>query len=103
MEYEPGGCRGRWIWVLKTVWGVFFEKGFKIGFLKTPPHPAALQIAPDISLSTTYKQTAPGEVIGHCYSRCGNPTRDVLEKNLACLESAKYCRVFSSGMSTVMV
>lgn len=79
----------------------FGTKAIHVG--QEPEQWAMNQVAPDISLSTTYKQTAPGEVVGHAYSRCGNPTRDVLEKNLASLEGAKYCRVFSSGMSTVMV
>ena len=81
---------------------------------------------PPISLSTTYKQARPGEPKGHDYSRfnsglshnsqiqvaylssnrinfrAGNPTRDVLEENLAALEEAKFCRVFSSGLSATM-
>lgn len=48
---------------------------------------------PPISLTTTYKQPKPGDPIGHDYSRAGNPTRDVLEKNLASLEGAKYCKI----------
>ncbi|CAI2344369.1 unnamed protein product [Caenorhabditis sp. 36 PRJEB53466] len=36
---------------------------------------------------------------GHDYSRAGNPTRDVLQKNLAALEDAKHCQVFSSGLA----
>lgn len=60
------------------------------------------QVVPPISLSTTYKQARPGEPKGHDYSRAGNPTRDVLEENLAALEEAKFCRVFSSGLSATM-
>ncbi|TMS35124.1 hypothetical protein L596_002587 [Steinernema carpocapsae] len=54
------------------------------------------QVVPPISLSTTYK---PAEPKGHDYSRAGNPTRDVLEKNLGALEGAKRARVFGSGLA----
>lgn len=55
-----------------------------------------------ISLSTTYKQESPGKPKGYDYSRAGNPTRDVLEENLAALEDGRFCRVFSSGLSATM-
>ncbi|KAL3078709.1 hypothetical protein niasHT_022398 [Heterodera trifolii] len=57
------------------------------------------QVVPPISLSTTYKQSRPGEPKGHDYSRAGNPTRDVLQENLASLEGARFARVFSSGLA----
>ncbi|KAE9554544.1 hypothetical protein FO519_002248 [Halicephalobus sp. NKZ332] len=60
------------------------------------------QVVPIISLSTTYKQERPGEPKGHDYSRAGNPTRDVLQENLAALENGKYCRVFASGLAASM-
>lgn len=53
-------------------------------------------------LSTTYKQDRPGEPKAHDYSRAGNPTRDVLQKNLAALEDAKYCHVYASGLAASM-
>uniref|UniRef100_A0A914GZH3 cystathionine gamma-lyase n=1 Tax=Globodera rostochiensis TaxID=31243 RepID=A0A914GZH3_GLORO len=56
------------------------------------------QVVPPISLSTTYKQSKPGEPKGHDYSRAGNPTRDVLQENIASLEGARFSRVFSSGL-----
>ncbi|KAI1713259.1 cys/Met metabolism PLP-dependent enzyme domain-containing protein [Ditylenchus destructor] len=59
------------------------------------------QVIPPISLATTYKQDQPGEPNVHEYARGGNPTRDVLQENLASLEDAKYCRTYSSGMSAV--
>ncbi|CAI4230971.1 unnamed protein product [Auanema sp. JU1783] len=57
------------------------------------------QVVPPISLSSTYKQDRPGEPKGHDYSRAGNPTRDVLQKNLAALEDAKHCHVYASGLA----
>ncbi|VDD96826.1 unnamed protein product [Enterobius vermicularis] len=59
------------------------------------------QVIPPISLSTTYKQLAPGAPKKHDYSRAGNPTRDVLEANIAALEDAEHCRVFGSGMAAI--
>ncbi|CAI5442463.1 unnamed protein product [Caenorhabditis angaria] len=60
------------------------------------------QVVPPISLSSTYKQDNPGEPKGHDYSRAGNPTRDVLQKNLAALEDAKHCHVYASGLAASM-
>lgn len=59
------------------------------------------QVIPPISLSTTYKQLAPGKPKKHDYSRAGNPTRDVLEASIAGLEDAEYCRVYASGMAAI--
>ncbi|CCO25657.1 cystathionine gamma-lyase [Caenorhabditis elegans] len=50
-------------------------------------------------MSTTYKQDNPGEPKRYDYARGGNPTRDVLQKNLAALEGAKHCQAFSSGLA----
>ncbi|PAV75967.1 hypothetical protein WR25_01581 isoform A [Diploscapter pachys] len=61
-----------------------------------------MQVVPPISCSTTYKQETAGQPKKHDYSRAGNPTRDVLEKNLAALEDAKYCHTFSSGLAATM-
>lgn len=58
------------------------------------------QVVPPISLATTYKQPLPGEPKAHDYSRAGNPTRDVLQENLAALEGARFAKVFSSGLAT---
>uniref|UniRef100_A0AC35G8T5 Cystathionine gamma-lyase n=1 Tax=Panagrolaimus sp. PS1159 TaxID=55785 RepID=A0AC35G8T5_9BILA len=60
------------------------------------------EVIPPITLSTTFKQTHPGVYKTHDYSRCGNPTRDVLQELLATLEGAKYCSTFGSGLASVM-
>lgn len=56
-------------------------------------------VVPLISMSTTFKQSAPGEHAGFEYSRSGNPTRKCLEECIAKLEGAKYAMVFSSGLA----
>jgi cystathionine gamma-lyase len=43
-------------------------------------------VVPLISLSTTFKQEAPGVHAGFEYARSGNPTRNCLETCLASLE-----------------
>ena len=49
--------------------------------------------------TSTYVQENPGVHKGYEYARTQNPTRDVLEKNLAALENARFGRCFASGMS----
>lgn len=54
-----------------------------------------------ISLSTTYAQTAPGKPIGsYEYSRSSNPNRENFETAVAALENARYALAFSSGSAT---
>ncbi|NWV30914.1 CGL lyase, partial [Grantiella picta] len=59
-------------------------------------------VVPPISLSTTFKQRAPGEHAGYEYTRFGNPSRHVLEKVAAALDGAKYSLAFSSGMGAIL-
>ncbi|OQV23864.1 Cystathionine gamma-lyase [Hypsibius exemplaris] len=58
-------------------------------------------VVPPISLSTTFKQAAPGQFNGFDYSRSGNPTRNGLEETLAALENGKYGLCFSSGLGAM--
>lgn len=62
------------------------------------PDPATGAIMTPIYQTSTYVQDAPGEHKGYAYARSKNPTRTVLEKNIASLENGKYGRCFSSGM-----
>ncbi|XP_067846435.1 cystathionine gamma-lyase-like [Heptranchias perlo] len=62
----------------------------------------SMAVVPPISLSTTFKQRAPGEHAGFEYSRSGNPTRNCLEKAIAALDGAKYSLAFASGLATTM-
>ncbi|SCU96568.1 LAMI_0F06986g1_1 [Lachancea mirantina] len=57
-----------------------------------------------ISLSTTFKQTAPAQPVGQYeYSRSQNPNRHNLEEAVAALENGKYGLAFSSGSATTAV
>ena len=49
--------------------------------------------------TSTYVQQAIGKNKGYEYSRVSNPTRTVLEKNLAALENGKEAMAFGSGMA----
>jgi cystathionine gamma-lyase len=51
--------------------------------------------------TSTYAQAAPGDHKGYEYSRTHNPTRTVLQDNLAALENAKHGLCFASGMAAV--
>lgn len=57
-----------------------------------------------IYASTTFAQNGINELRGGFeYSRVGNPTVVALEKTIAALENAEYCRVFASGMAATDV
>jgi cystathionine gamma-lyase len=51
--------------------------------------------------TSTYAQTAPGEHKGYEYSRTDNPTRTVLQTQLAALEGAEHALVFATGMASI--
>ncbi|XP_072199166.1 cystathionine gamma-lyase isoform X2 [Excalfactoria chinensis] len=59
-------------------------------------------LVPPVSLSTTFKQKAPGEFMDYDYSRCGNPTRTCLEKAMAVLDGAKYSLAYASGLAATV-
>jgi cystathionine beta-lyase/cystathionine gamma-synthase len=52
-----------------------------------------------IHLTSTYLQQELGKNKGYVYSRVANPTRSVLEKNIAALENGKFGFAFASGMA----
>jgi len=65
------------------------------------PDPTTGAVMPPIYASSTFEQDAPGADRGYEYARTGNPTRDVLEANLAALEGGAYGRAYASGMSAI--
>ncbi|XP_032073968.1 cystathionine gamma-lyase [Thamnophis elegans] len=67
-----------------------------------PEQWSSLAVVPPISLATTFKQRAPGQHSGFEYSRCGNPTRDCLEKSVAALDGGKYCLAYASGLAATL-
>jgi len=65
------------------------------------PDESTNAVVPPIHLTTTYYQEEIGKHKGYVYSRSGNPTRDVLQKNVATLEKGKYALAFSSGLAAI--
>ncbi len=51
--------------------------------------------------TSTYVQNKPGDHLGFQYARSQNPTRTILQENLAALEKARYGICFSSGMAAI--
>lgn len=65
------------------------------------PDPTTGAIMTPIFQTSTYVQASPGDHKGYEYGRTQNPTRDVLQKNLAALEGTTYGLCFSTGMGAV--
>ena len=65
------------------------------------PDPTTGAIIPPIYQTATYVLPEVGRDLGFDYTRSSNPTRQVLEENLAALENGKYGVCYASGMSAV--
>lgn len=63
------------------------------------PDPTTGAIMTPIYQTSTYVQEAPGKHKGYEYARTQNPTRNVLEANLAALENGDYGICFASGLA----
>jgi cystathionine gamma-synthase len=64
------------------------------------PDPATGAVVPSISMSTTFKQNAPGDFIGvDDYARASNPSRRSVETLLASLENGRSGHAFASGQA----
>jgi cystathionine beta-lyase len=65
------------------------------------PDPATGAIMTPVYQTSTFIHEAPGKHKGYEYSRIQNPTREVLENNLAALENGRYGLCFSSGVAAI--
>lgn len=65
------------------------------------PDPSTGAIMTPIYQTSTFVQESPGTHKGFAYARGKNPTRSVLEKNIAALENGKFALCFSSGMGAI--
>jgi cystathionine gamma-lyase/cystathionine beta-lyase/cystathionine gamma-lyase/homocysteine desulfhydrase len=63
------------------------------------PEPVTGAVTYPIFQTSTYVQPELGKHKGFEYARTKNPTRSVLEANLAALERGKYAHCFASGMA----
>ncbi|XP_076196056.1 cystathionine gamma-lyase [Aptenodytes patagonicus] len=92
---ERGGARG-----FLPPFAHFATQAIHVG--QEPEQWRSAAVVPPISLSTTFKQLAPGQHAGYEYSRSGNPTRNCLEKAVAALDGAKYCLAYASGLAATL-
>lgn len=60
-------------------------------------------VNPPIHLSTAYKHAGVGQSTGYDYTRTKNPTREILEKGIADLESGDAGFACASGMAGVQL
>lgn len=65
------------------------------------PDPGTGAIMTPIFQTSTYVQEEPGVHKGYEYARTANPTRTVLEANLAALENGTFGLCFSSGLGAM--
>jgi len=75
--------------------------GTKVIHAGIEPDPTTGAVMTPIYQTSTYAQEEPGKHKGYEYARTQNPTRSVLEKNLAALESGKDAICFSSGLAAM--
>ncbi len=65
------------------------------------PDPTTGAIVPPIYQSATFVLPEIGKDRGFDYTRSSNPTRQVLEEQMAAIEGVEYAAAFASGMSAV--
>ena len=65
------------------------------------PDPTTGAIVPPIYQSATFVLPEIGQDRGFDYTRSSNPTRQLLEEQMAALEGVRYGTAFASGMSAV--
>ncbi|MDH3745994.1 MAG: PLP-dependent aspartate aminotransferase family protein [Acidobacteriota bacterium] len=65
------------------------------------PDPVTGAIVPPIYQSATFVLPEVGRDLGYDYTRSTNPTRRVLEEQMAAIEGVKHGIAFASGMSAV--
>jgi cystathionine beta-lyase len=58
-------------------------------------------ISPPLYQTATFRQTTAAEVGEYDYTRSGNPTRTLLQQQLAALEGGGYACTFASGMAAI--
>lgn len=65
------------------------------------PDPGTGAVMTPIFQTSTYAQEAPGQHKGYEYARTQNPTRAVLQTNLAALENGNFGICFGSGLAAM--
>lgn len=78
-----------------------FKFGTKAIHAGIVPDPSTGAIMTPIFQTSTYVQDAPGKHKGFEYARTQNPTRTVLQDNLAALENGTHGICFASGLAAM--
>ncbi|MFH1681159.1 MAG: aminotransferase class I/II-fold pyridoxal phosphate-dependent enzyme, partial [Candidatus Eisenbacteria bacterium] len=65
------------------------------------PDPTTGAIVPPIYQTATYVLEEVGKNKGFDYTRASNPTRQMLEENLAAIEGGRHAVAYASGLSAV--
>lgn len=65
------------------------------------PDPTTGAIVPPLYQSATFALEEVGKNKGFDYTRSSNPTRQMMEENLAALEGGRYAAAFASGLAAV--
>jgi len=65
------------------------------------PDPTTGAVMTPIYQTSTFAQRSPGDHDGYAYGRGDNPTRNVLQENLAALENGNHAIVYSSGIAAL--
>ena len=65
------------------------------------PDPKTGAVNPPLHLSSTFAQKDPINLGKYDYARSGNPTRDILEENIAHLEHGSRGFAFATGMAAI--
>jgi len=58
-------------------------------------------LMPPIYMTSTFQQESPGHTKGYDYTRAGNPSFTIVEKQLAALHEGAYATIFSSGLGAL--
>jgi cysteine-S-conjugate beta-lyase len=69
-----------------------------VHFDSEDPH---CSISPPIYQTATFRQPSADEFGQYDYTRSGNPTRSLVERQIARLEGAEYASAFGSGMAAI--
>lgn len=77
------------------------KRNTKIIHAGIEPDKTTGSIVPPIYETATYVLEEVGKDKGFDYTRASNPTREILEKNLAAIEEGKYGISFASGMAAI--
>ncbi|MBX2873273.1 MAG: cystathionine gamma-synthase [Saprospiraceae bacterium] len=75
--------------------------GTKVIHAGVEPDPTTGAVMTPIYQTSTYAQESPGKHKGFEYARTQNPTRTVLENNLAALENGTHGICFGSGLAAM--